>query len=71
MVDWSEFDWMDNGDVAAAAGAQLTAAIAQMANEGRDEDDLINGFLAGRFVFVVRHDGVLLLEAGGVEGREK
>lgn len=56
-------DWSDNADVAAAIGAQLTAAIALLVVKGRDEDDLINGYLSGRYAFVVRHDGVVILEA--------
>ena len=59
----SGFDWTDNADVAASIGWQLTAAIAGLVNQGRDETDLVNGYLAGRYAFVVRHDGVTLLEA--------
>ena len=61
VIPFDHFDWTDNADVAAAIGAQLTAAIAQLVNNGRDETDLINGFLANRYAFVVAADGVAVI----------
>jgi hypothetical protein len=61
------FDWTDNADVAAMIGTQLTVGIAGLVNQGHDESELINGFIAGRYAFNVTRDGVTLLEATGKE----
>lgn len=62
-----DFDWTDDADVAAAIGAQLTAAIALMANERGDATDLINGFLSGRHGFTIFRDRVFLMTEKGEE----
>lgn len=65
------FDWTDNADVAASIGTQLTVAIAGLVVRGHDETDLVNGYLTGRYAFIVNKDGVTLLEAAPKTKKEE
>ena len=56
-----EIDWTDDKELLKAATAQLAIGLGGLA-ASHGEADLMNGFVSGRYAFVVSADGVVLLE---------